>query len=231
MTAASAAECALAKPGYRLDKTGPSIVAVECGAGFYSEGGDITSCTPCPEGTTTASLGGAFTLLDCQAKPGWGYNGGSVAICPEGTYKFALGGFDCVSCGSGLTTNGTGATSYNDCYIRTGWGATVVTYEPFLLSATRCLTGTFGATSPVFGPRSTAYACGKCPLFMTTIDTEPSVLANATLLAEVVNAGPTACLTLPDYGYNATTNTAYLCDPGLNQTSAGYNRDPCTVSP
>ena len=192
----------------------------------YSNGGSVTSCLQCPEGTTTAQ-GGASALAECLAKPGYGYSAGTISACPVGTYKFALGSFECASCGTGLATNSTASTSYNDCYIPTGWGATVVSYEPFLLAANRCLTGTYGAAAPVYGPRSTAYACAKCPLYMTTNDTNPVVQNDAALLAAVVNASPGACLTAPGYGYNATTNTAYECPSGFNST--GYTRDPCTA--
>ena len=75
----------------------------------------------------------------------------------------------------------------------------------------------------VFGPRSSDTACQKCPLFMTTDDTNPALTPEEQ--AAVVNAGPTACLTTLGYGYDAATNTAIACPGGTS--NAGYNRDPC----
>ena len=169
-TAASEAECVLARPGFRLAKSGATVTgAVACGPGLYSNGGDITACTACPEGTNTTSETSGSTQADCRAAPGYGAGTrapqpaalhaarglpalplcqpstralvtanwlcapqnptgvdpgtGVVAICPIGSYKFALGAFECVSCGEGLTTAAPGSTSYDACCERLQGGA------------------------------------------------------------------------------------------------------------
>ncbi len=52
--------------------------------------------------------------LNPPTPPGWNDTAG-LYICPVGTYKVALGSYDCISCGSGMLTAGTGSTSYASC--------------------------------------------------------------------------------------------------------------------
>lgn len=73
VTASSAAECALARPGYRLVKSGGAVTgALPCGIGLYSNGGDVEACTPCPTGTTTTSDTSGATVANCLASRGYG---------------------------------------------------------------------------------------------------------------------------------------------------------------
>lgn len=225
-TSTSAAHCSLAKRGYALTKSGATVTgAVQCSAGTWSAGGDVTSCTSCGEGATTV-FAGADSAASCIARPGYGYNASTAATyaCPVGSFKSSLGAFPCTSCGAGLLTNASAATSYSACYIPAGWGATVVSYATNLLEATRCTTGTYGAAAPVYGPSGSRYACQKCPGFMTTQDANPS-LSQAERDA-VVNNSTLSCVTTPGYGYNATTGWAYACPNGTS--NLGYNRNPCS---
>lgn len=111
--------------------------------------------------------------------------------------------------------------------IPAGWGATVVSYATNLLEALRCTTGTYGAAAPVYGPTGSRYACQKCPGFMTTQDTNPS-LSQADQDA-VVNNSTLSCVTTPGYGYNATSGWAYSCTIG--NYSPGYTRAECLTCP
>lgn len=227
---ASAAECVLAKPGYYLDKTGSTVNgALPCSVGSYSAGGDVTACTGCPAGETTYKTL-ASSADECMAMPGYGYNStsGSAYPCPIGSYKYSLGPQDCSSCGEGLTTNRTAATSYQDCYIPVGWGATLLSYDPLTLKAIRCIAGTWGVASPVFGARSSDLACRKCPQYTTTLDTWTAGLTQQQR-DTVVNDGATDCLAVPGYGISADNGTAYLCPAGTY--SLGYHREPCSSCP
>ena len=44
-----------------------------------------------------------------------GYGGDSCTICDSGTYKTLTGPSDCISCGTGKTTNSPGATAETQC--------------------------------------------------------------------------------------------------------------------
>ncbi|KAI8467397.1 MAG: hypothetical protein J3K34DRAFT_460421, partial [Monoraphidium minutum] len=228
-TASAAADCRLAKRGYRLVKVeGVVQSAAACGTGSWSPGGDVTACTPCPGGTITV-----FALSDdssdCIPDAGYGFNStsGSVFACPVGSYKASLGALPCSSCGTGLLTAGAASTSYAACYILMGWGATVVSYSPILFEAKRCATGTYGVSEDTYGPMMGDYACRKCPQSTTTNDTNPALTPEQQ--AAVVNAGPTVCLTAPGYGLAAEATLPYMCTVGT--FSPGYTRDPCLACP
>ncbi|KAI8470420.1 MAG: hypothetical protein J3K34DRAFT_420465 [Monoraphidium minutum] len=221
-TASTAADCHLAKPGFRLVKVeGVVQSAAACGTGSWSAGGDVTSCTACDTGSTTIRST-SNSALDCIPNAGYGFNStsGLVYACPVGSYKASLGALPCSSCGTGLLTAGAASTSYAACYIPVGWGATVASYADTLLEARNCTGGLYGAAVAIYGPLS-SQPCRKCPLYMTTADTDPALTPEQQ--AAVVNAGPTACLTAPGYAFNATTGTATPCPSNL-----GYNRDPCS---
>lgn len=87
--------------------------------------------------------------------------------------------------------------------------------------------GTYGAADPIFGPRASSYACQKCPLHMTTADTNPSSATEQA--AAVVNGGAASCLSKPGYGFNSSVGAAYRCTAG--SYSEGYARDPCASCP
>lgn len=229
VTAGAASDCRLARPGYRLTKDGDGAVtgAAACGSGSYGAGGDVTACTACPAGTSTATATADVPSL-CLPTPGYGYDSatGEAVICPIGTFKEILGRATCASCGAGLLTAAEGATSYaSNCYIPEGWGATIASYNPITLKATKCMSSQYGVASRVYGPSSNEYACQKCPLYATTPDTNPA-LAPADAAA-VVNNGSASCVPVPGYGWDGAAPAR--CTGG--KFSAGYARTACTACP
>jgi uncharacterized Zn finger protein (UPF0148 family) len=85
-----------------------------CSIGSYSDAGD-QSCTSCPTGSSTTSLGsaGSYSCVLCAAGYGMGRTL-ACKICSIGSYS-ANGAVSCADCATGYSTNAVGQVSKAAC--------------------------------------------------------------------------------------------------------------------
>uniref|UniRef100_A0A383V4H1 Tyrosine-protein kinase ephrin type A/B receptor-like domain-containing protein n=1 Tax=Tetradesmus obliquus TaxID=3088 RepID=A0A383V4H1_TETOB len=115
------------QPGYGYTAAlGPA----PCEQGSWSAGGTASPCTPCSTGLTTDASWTAEShddAGDCRLGPGWGYHGGQIVPCPEGTYNALLRTdtrAPCDACPDNASTPSAGANSAEDCTLcAAGYGA------------------------------------------------------------------------------------------------------------
>jgi hypothetical protein len=203
---------------------------VLCDIGSYNAGNNAaTSCTPCPENMVTINKG-SKSEASCVAPPGVGYDPATIPMaqhCPIGWYKEGFNRKACVPCGSGFSTDLPGTGSRTECYIPAGFGTVETQSETggIVVSAEKCLDGTFGLESKTYGVFS--QPCRGCQAGMSTMDANPGVL----LIDKqaIINRKPDDCYTLPGYGYDTRTQSAQVCYQG--SYNAGWNRELCTQCP
>jgi hypothetical protein len=103
----------------------------------------------------------------------------------------------CLPCGTGLITGGTGAVSRDACLVPAGFG--IVAYNP--LVAQPCEKDMYGDS--VNRPAVANARCVSCPLYMYTADTLEGV-ARADLPGSPLFTSQSDCKVQPGWG---TTNT------------------------
>ena len=107
--ASSASQCAIAAGWSYVVPSDASQGLTPCNRGFYKDLIGNTTCTQCPNATTTTIMVAATELSDCNAcRPGFGVPSGSIAslsapscgICTSGTYSsgYFTGGQACLPC-------------------------------------------------------------------------------------------------------------------------------------
>ena len=198
-----------------------------CEIGSYNSGyNSATSCTPCPENMVTINKG-SKSESSCFAPPGVGYDPDTepkAQPCPVGWYKEGFNRKACVPCGSGFSSDFDGTAAKTGCYIPAGFGTVETLAEDGskVVSAARCLDGTFGSESKTYGVFS--LPCRGCQAGMSTLDANPALSA---LDKEVLlNRRPDDCYTLPGYGYDSRSQSAQRCYQG--SYSAGWDRELCS---
>jgi hypothetical protein len=208
-TAASASDdvskCVWAKPGYAYASQNAAVI---CAKGYFQSAiSQTATCTQCPANMTTLKKG-AMSSAACVALPGFSYDSSTntATACAVGSFKGGYNRRGCAQCGAGFTTTGTAKISFADCYIPQGWGTVK---DGSVYTASQCAAGFYGAARDTFGVKS--LPCTPCPAGMTT----PAAGAFA----------PTACVTVPGWGYDQATATAAKCPFG--KFSAGGDRDEC----
>jgi len=122
--------------GYTLTTTDGNCG--QCAPNYYKDSIGNQECTPCP--TTQITNEHGKTSVEACYCPDNRWNGSSCedhelcgpgytldansqcGFCAQGTYKESYGNQACTLCPSGLTTDGAGKTSINDCYCPAGYG-------------------------------------------------------------------------------------------------------------
>ena len=158
----------------------------------------------------------------CLAPPGYELVSGAsnISECAANTFKADWNRNPCVSCGTNLITDGTGAVSKDACLVPAGYG--VISLEP--LAAGRCVDNSYGINDTrTAGPGA---RCTPCAANLLTGENLPAPLT-AAAPAEGYQSEQ-ACVTQPGWGL-PTSGQAELCP--LGTYSVGGTRGPCQQCP
>ncbi|XP_071975240.1 signal peptide, CUB and EGF-like domain-containing protein 2 isoform X1 [Engystomops pustulosus] len=149
--------CASCRAGTYYDEDKEQCVLCPHGT-YQSEEGQIT-CEICPDSRDHPKHAGARDVSECGGlchSGEFSSDGFRPCIpCPVGTYQPESGRTSCISCGGGLTTKHSGATTFHDCETRVqcspGHSYNTMTH--------RCLRCPVGMYQPEFGQNF----CISCP--------------------------------------------------------------------
>ena len=204
----------------------------ECVVGKYSDGNNDSSCTQCPDSSTTNSTGStAVTACLCPAgKSGTitaqSGEGSSCSDCSIDTYTSTAGAATCTTCPGGSITNGTeGSIAVTDCLCPAGKTGTITVQGS---SCSDCLINTYKST---VGDT----ACIACPGVSITNSTGSTALADC-----LCPAGKTGTITTQSgegstcsdctgntYKPTAGTGSCIACGSGLKPNAAHTACEPC----
>ncbi|XP_044129173.1 signal peptide, CUB and EGF-like domain-containing protein 2, partial [Bufo gargarizans] len=154
--------CASCRAGTYYDEDKEQCVLCPHGT-FQIEEGQIT-CEMCPDNRDHPKHAGARDVSECGGlcPPGEISSDGfwPCGPCPLGTYQSESGRTSCISCGGGLTTKQSGASSFHDCETR-------VQCSPghsYNATSHRCIRCPVGTYQPEFGQNH----CISCPVNTST---------------------------------------------------------------
>ncbi|XP_065923868.1 uncharacterized protein [Magallana gigas] len=106
--------CVKCGPGNFFNSS--TLVCEDCPVGTYQDQDDQTSCTPCPQGSTTQTVASPSSS-DCKpiCSPGHYQTGSRCDPCGVGFYQSQYGMFYCDPCPVNSTTRGDSSTSASLC--------------------------------------------------------------------------------------------------------------------